>query len=260
MGSIAWHEQGDRGKPSVLFLHGFMGSHRDWGDVIGPLAADFHCVSVDLPGHGDTAISARDTFANTAAALVECMDDLDADTFSIVGYSMGGRLALYLATHYSMRVDAVVIESASPGLATEKERTDRRQSDENIAARLEEDDFDDFLKAWYDQPLFASMHNDAKAFAEMIDGRCNNEPQGLAMALRQLGTGAQVSLWDELPDHLIPTLIITGEADKKFCRLAEEMAAACPAMTVEIVPGCGHNVHWEQALSYASRVKAFLKH
>ena len=80
----------------------------------------------------------------------------------------------------------------------------------------------------------------------------------MASALRGLGTGALPSLWDVLPDILIPTLIIVGELDSKFVGIGQQMAAALPESQLLIVPGAGHNVHLEQPQHWLKAVGRFM--
>ncbi|MCL4217653.1 MAG: alpha/beta fold hydrolase [Candidatus Hydrogenedentes bacterium] len=106
---IDWHYQarGEHSLPAVVFLHGFMGSAGDWEDIIAPLSDEFYCVAVDLPGHGRTRVDdpAGISMESAAASLIDLVDELNLDHFSVAGYSMGGRLALYWSTIASMRID-----------------------------------------------------------------------------------------------------------------------------------------------------------
>jgi 2-succinyl-6-hydroxy-2,4-cyclohexadiene-1-carboxylate synthase len=249
---------GDSNKPHVLFLHGFMGRGRDWETVVAGLADAFRCVTVDLPGHGDTRDSEPYSMQATAGRLASLMDSLHCRACSIVGYSMGGRLALYFALHYPHLVRRLVLESASPGLRTESERAARRDHDKALAQALERDPFDDFLRRWYDQPLFESLRRHPQTREALIAARRDNDPLELARSLREMGLGSQPSLWERLPELSTGTLLIVGESDTKFREIAAETAALSPALRVETVPGCGHNVHDENPAEYTRLVKDFL--
>ena len=148
----------------LLFLHGFMGSGRDWTETVEALP-DCRCILVDLPGHGLSAGCPAGLYPmpETARALLAVLDDLGVGQCVPVGYSMGGRLALYLALTHPDRCRALVVESGSPGLASEQERENRRQWDEAKASELERQGLDAFLEAWYQQPLFHSIgRNEAR--------------------------------------------------------------------------------------------------
>jgi len=193
-----------------------------------------------------------------AASIIELADKLEADSFSLVGYSMGGRLALYFSGIYAMRVDRLVLESASPGLQDEKDRTARRERDARLAQELEQGDLDRFLDNWYAQPLFETIKQDRARFETMLRRRKEQDARQLAKSLRGMGTGNQPSLWHELPSHRIPAVLIAGEHDAKYCGIAATMAEACAAMEVDIVPGCGHNVHFENPARYTDCLRRFL--
>ena len=108
-------------------------------------------------------------------------------------------------------------------------------------------------------PLFASQASlleDTRA--RLHAQRLRNNPLGLANSLRGMGAGRQESLWDRLASLNVPTLLIAGELDVKYCALARQMAAVLPNVRVVIVPGVGHAVHLEQPQSFARNVLEFL--
>lgn len=187
--------------PPILFLHGFLGSCHDFERVVSDLQANFCCIRVDLPGHGSTRWTGSYTMEQTAAAIAQFLTDRHIAQANLVGYSMGGRLALYLALHFPERFPGAVIESASPGLQTSAEQQARLQQDTALAERLEAD-FPQFLAEWYAQPLFASLKQHP-GFAKVLEQRAQNHSAELARALRGMSVGRQPSLWDRLPDHRI---------------------------------------------------------
>ena len=254
-------QAGDKSNPPVLFLHGFLGSSQDWSDVITFFSDEHWCLAVDLPGHGKTVVNGSEEayqMENCANGLIHFLDSLDTGKCDIVAYSMGGRLALYMAINFPDRFDRVVLESASPGFKTKQERQDRRVHDNMLAERLETGSLKQFLKEWYDQPLFASLRQDKKRFARLLINRTNNNKSGLATSLRMMGAGVQPSLWGQLHKIQARLLLIVGEKDDKFKRIAAEMAPKCPRASICIVQGAGHNVHWEKPEEYARTVKGFL--
>lgn len=172
---------------------------------------------------------------------------------------MGGRIALYVSSIYAMRVDALVLESASPGLRTESERAARREQDERWARMLESDGMSAFLDEWYAQPLFETLTSRTDLIERVKAKRLKNDPRALARALRGFSVGRQAPLWDEWKSNHIPALLIAGERDAKYCGIAREMEQACNSCRVAIVPGVGHNVHEEAPNEYNSAIHAFLK-
>ena len=250
---------GSRTQPVLLLLHGFMGNSNDYREVIPQLSAKFCCLAVDLPGHGQTKVAGGDdryTMQNTARALISLLDELEIDRCFLAGYSMGGRLALYMLLHFPARFEKAVLESASPGLKTAAQRELRRQRDRKLAEQLETGDFRQFLLNWYSQPLFQSSATRAD-FEELIARRLENNPQSLAKSLGNLGTGNQPCLWEKLAENKIPLLLLVGEKDDKFRAINAEMAGLSPLARIAIAANAGHNIHFEQPTYYIEELMKF---
>jgi 2-succinyl-6-hydroxy-2,4-cyclohexadiene-1-carboxylate synthase len=260
--SYQWHYSfhGNLDQPVILFLHGFLGDCHDFDSVISLLTDQFCCLAVDLPGHGKTKVRGGDNFytmPQTAQGLIQLLGQLTISTCALVGYSMGGRLALYLALNFPQFFHRVMLESASPGLKTAAERSQRRDNDARLADQLETESFSSFLKRWYDQPLFTSLkqHPD---FEQIVERRLNNHPGELAQSLRYMSTGHQPSLWERLPENQVPLLLLVGGQDTKFRAINTEMADLCPQAKLSILRDCGHNIHWERPTLFAQQVREFL--
>ena len=235
--------------PVVLYLHGFLGGAEDWDEVAGCLGERFSYLAVDLPGHGGSTVDLPEnaySMPGTSQLVIDLLDHLAIDSCRLVGYSMGGRLGLYLLTHYPDRFPRAVIESASPGLKTANDRTTRRKHDLGVAQQIRDTGLREFLTSWYEQPLFSTLDRSGERFKALLDRRQEQNPTGLALALQQMGTGAQPSLWKTLESLAVPTLFVAGEKDTKFAVLAGEMAALCQSGRSAIIPDAGHMVHFEQ--------------
>ena len=243
----------------VLFLHGFMGSSRDWTSIIEAMPRSARCIAVDLPGHGASTDLDRDAYTMEAAAegIAQVLDEMGIEETNIVGYSMGGRTALNFAHRHPSRVRRCVLESASPGLKTKEKRASRREVDAERADRIQED-LDQFLENWYRQPLFASLSRHEGLVDEMVARRSNNKASELVRSLEGMGTGAQPSLWDHLEEWTIPTLALAGALDEKYVDIVEEMETKAPQVQAEIVPEAGHNIHAERQGAFLRRVVQFL--
>ncbi|BAU65014.1 hypothetical protein STA3757_23930 [Stanieria sp. NIES-3757] len=251
--------QGNKNKPVILFLHGFMGDRFDFDRVIALLAPHFSFLTVDLPGHGKTKVIGAEsnyTMPNTAQALIELLQINQINKCFLVGYSLGGRLALYLTLYFPEYFYKVALESASPGLENEEEREQRIQLDLQIAAELESTDFSFFLNKWYSNSLFESFkkHPD---FNQAIQTKLTNNPTELAKSLRNISTGLQPSLWQNLKQNRIPLLFLVGELDQKFVLINTKMTKLCPNSQLKIIKNSGHNIHFENPVEYAQAIKDF---
>ncbi len=119
--------------------------------------------------------------------------------------------------------------------------------------------FREFLEAWYDQALFASLAKCPERRARLIEDRLTRNPEALAASLQGMGAGAQPSLWEELGAYKTPTLLLVGQEDRKFRIIAEEMSDRSEKIALEVFDGCGHNVHLENPARYTTVLKGFLK-
>jgi 2-succinyl-6-hydroxy-2,4-cyclohexadiene-1-carboxylate synthase len=246
-----WHfnTTGDSTLPPLLFLHGWMGCSEDYVEIIESLRSRYYCIAIDLPGHGKTEVVGGDLgygFIHTAIGIINLLDTLKVDRCSIAGYSFGGRLALYLALEFPNRFDRVMLESTSPGLATEIDRQARIIQDWQIIDRLETDDFADFVRDWYRQPLFSGINRHPK-FDDLIQHRVrNNQPNNLIKSLEYAGLGMQPYLGDRLKVHLKPISLIVGSLDLKFVNINQIVNRECLTTMLTIVPNCSHNIHFQQ--------------
>ena len=234
-------------RPPTLLLHGFLGRGADWDTVREHLPDTWDILAPDLPGFGEAVRlpEADYTMAGAAARLGAAFEGA-AD---VVGYSMGGRLALFFALRHPGRVRRLVLVSASPGLRTEAERTARRLVDAERATALAADP-ETFHRAWVRMPLFAGLGPDLRD--RLVADRLTHVDSAEAgRSLAGMGTGAQPSLWAELSRIPTPAWAVAGARDDKFVRLAEAMAEAGP-ITPVVVPEAGHALPAEAPAALAA--------
>ena len=259
---IAGQSALDATTPLVL-LHGFTGSGTNWHELANRLARTMPIITIDLPGHGQTdapATPERYHMAPSAHDVITILEQITPGSFNLLGYSMGGRLALYMAVTYPQLVNKLILESASPGLVDPAARADRVRSDEALADRIEREGIPAFVDYWERIPLFASQASLSSATRQRLrDQRLRNRPHGLANSLRGMGTGVQAALWDQLPTLAVPTLLLSGEFDEKFCAIADQMATLLPNARHQTIPQAGHTIHLEQPAAYEAAVIAFLR-
>ena len=199
------------------------------------MKAEYTSQCLDAPGHGTNLDGER--------SLPQCADDIAAvvQPGILVGYSMGARMALHVALQHPKMVSQLVLISGTPGLSTEAERTARRNSDNDLADRIEQIGTSAFIDEWLALPIFAGLTDSTN----QKDSRLRNSAKGLADSLRFAGTGTQESQWSHLHKLSMPVHLIVGETDAKFTAIANDMQPLLQSGHVTVVPKVGHTVHLE---------------
>jgi 2-succinyl-6-hydroxy-2,4-cyclohexadiene-1-carboxylate synthase len=221
--------------PALVLLHGFTQTRQSWRRTVQALQGRYRAIAPDLPGHGQSGRRTA-SFAATTAYVRALEPQI------LVGYSMGGRIALHAA--FTVKPQRLILVGASPGLQDAGERAQRKQQDDALADRIEQIGIEAFAIEWGSQPLFEGQPERVRSAA--YADRLRNTPHGLAAALRGLGTGVMDPLWDRLPELDLPVTLIAGERDEKFRAIAERMRERLPQADLTIVPGAGHAAQLER--------------
>jgi 2-succinyl-6-hydroxy-2,4-cyclohexadiene-1-carboxylate synthase len=231
---------------TLVLLHGFTNTGASWDGVVAALPERYRPHAPDIRGHGGAG-------ARRPVSLTGVIDDVAAlapGPFELAGYSMGGRLALHVALAVPDRVRRLVLIGASPGIADDGARAERRTTDERLAGEVEQMTIERFAERWAQTAVLADQPPGVQA--AIGADRLRNTPDGLAAALRGLGTGALPSLWERLAALMIPVELVVGERDVKFRGVGDQMAARLPRARVHVVPGAGHAVHLEAPRAVAA--------
>ncbi|MEK4230422.1 2-succinyl-6-hydroxy-2,4-cyclohexadiene-1-carboxylate synthase [Solibacillus sp. FSL H8-0538] len=250
------------GEQILVLLHGFTGSTKTWQHVIEHLPVAVRVITIDLIGHGMTAAPEQlEPYSVVAQVqlLEELFAKLELERFTLLGYSMGGRVALSYAACYPQRIEQLILESASPGLASLKERATRKLTDEVLADNIIANGIVSFVEKWENIPLFASQKSlpeDVKQ--EIRKERLAQREIGLANSLRGMGTGIMPALWHQLAELSMPVLLITGSLDFKFEQLAQKMVVQLKQGSHISVNEVGHAIHVENPAQFATIVKESL--
>ncbi|MFZ4827516.1 MAG: 2-succinyl-6-hydroxy-2,4-cyclohexadiene-1-carboxylate synthase [Phototrophicaceae bacterium] len=259
LNGLEYHLETDGHGSPLLMLHGFMGSSDSWSSIRRGLAERFQLLMPDLVGHGQTAFTpelTRYDMSSVGHDLALLMGDAP---FNLLGYSMGGRLALYFAIHYPHLIRKLIIISGSPGLANADQRMARRQADDALADRMDAQSIEQVVAEWERLPLWQSSTFSQLAQAQLRAVRLAQNPRGLALSLRGMGTGVQPPLWEQLHQVSMPTLLMVGEQDTKFVQIAHQMMEHLPHASLEIIPNVGHSVSIEAPQLTLASVVRFLE-
>lgn len=248
--------------PALVLLHGFTASAATWEPHMGEFARRYHTVAVDLLGHGLSDAPddpRRYGIAHHVEDVVGVLDRLGIRRASVLGYSMGGRVALALAIAAPDRLSALVLESASPGLRDPEVRLTRAAQDAMLADAIERDGVEAFVDQWEQLPLFATHASLPEGVRSALRAlRLQNRAKGLANILRGFGQGAMMPMHDFLGGIRMPTLILAGALDRQYCEVGRDMSARIPSAVLRIVEGAGHTIHLEQPEIFRQTVLDFL--
>ncbi|MDO6618417.1 2-succinyl-6-hydroxy-2,4-cyclohexadiene-1-carboxylate synthase [Shewanella sp. 6_MG-2023] len=243
---------GDTNLPALVLLHGFLGSKEDWQASLQILSQHFHCICIDLPGHGDNQLELPTPGFETAAqSIVDKVIQLGYSQFHLLGYSLGGRIALHIAKLYPKAVLSLLLESAHLGLTSSRDKQARLKHDQKWADKLAVEPIRDFLEQWYQQPVFANLTTDARK--NLIAIRSKNNPQALLHCFKSTSLGLQQNGEKVLKQLHCPAYLLVGEQDSKFSQLAQQWQQKLQLNTVTI-SHCGHNIHKAQPKMFAARI------
>ena len=194
-----------------------------------------------LPGHGWSPCPSGTTVASYAAELAATI----TDPVDLLGYSMGGRIALQLALDHPDKVQRLIRSACDPASPTARSampgdgatRPRHRSSTRTASAPSSPG-------GRTDGP--ASGAQDIRSLSVNLRyRRLNHDPRGLADALRGLGQAAMDPLWDRLDELEMPVQLIAGKADPTFCADMLAMQKAIIDAHFFAIPGVGHAVHRE---------------
>lgn len=230
-----WQGEHRSDRPTLVWLHGFLGSGREWQPV-QDFFRDWPQLSIDLPGHGGSRAQQVSGFEQLSARLNATLRQHRIQRYWLIGYSLGGRAALYHACRYAdSSLAGVVVEGAHFGLASPHERAQRLADDRHWASLLRQQPLGDTLHKWYRQPVFADLREPQRQ--QLIALRADNDPQALAAMLLNTSLARQPYLLPEI--QRLPVFhYLCGEHDLKFQRLA-----AGAGLPVTTIPAAGHNAH-----------------
>ncbi|MEJ2763284.1 2-succinyl-6-hydroxy-2,4-cyclohexadiene-1-carboxylate synthase [Photobacterium sp. MCCC 1A19761] len=239
--------------PVLVFLHGLLGTCRDWAAVIQQCAA-YPCLTIDLPGHGHSREITTMGFEDVNRQIIETLRQREIRHYVLIGYSMGARLAMYHACQprpaNGPTLVGLVLEGGHFGLP-ESQRSARLAHDSHWAQRFMVELPEQVLRDWYQQPVFASLNLAQRQ--QLISKRKDLFGPGIAQMLRATSLANQPMLLASLAALNLPIHYLCGDKDTKFRALAE-----ASALDVSVIPGAGHNVHVERPDAFSAVLQQFL--
>lgn len=215
----------------VALLHGFLGSTADWADTLACLAPSISCDVVPL--------SALDCSSVHSAALSLRDRLLREPCDAVVGYSLGGRIALELAVVAPECVRELLLLSTHPGITDAAERLARATEDDRRAHALVSQGIASFVDEWYRTPLFASF----RAHPSFENCRARREKGDAAFwssVIAGCSPGRSPPRWETLAQHAAKSTVAAGAADDRYASIVRQVQVMAPALRTHLVAGAGH--------------------
>ena len=226
----------------MLFIPGFMQRGDAWRPVAELLPERYPSRLLDHAEH---------SFEGRMAEIAGARADF------LVGYSLGGRLALRAALRSPEAYRGVVLVGATAGIEEGPMRVQRAEADEKLASWMEAMPIEDIVALWERQPLFADQ---AEALVEeQRPGRLSQDQRSLALLLRTAGQGVLDPVWDELHSFDLPLLAIAGARDDGYSAAAKRIASVAPNARAAIVAEAGHAPQLQQPDEVARLITEFLE-
>lgn len=247
-------ERREAGPIECWCLHGSVGLASDWRELSSRLAErQISTRAVDLWRFLECGPMPLEQFGGAFNA--DASGNVDrGQSRMLVGYSMGGRLALHALLEKDHPWKAAVIIGAHPGLEDESERAARAGADAEWASKALLNNWSDFLNAWNQQPVL----QDAAIHDGKDRSRLQLRRREIARSFVDWSLGHQQPLWDRLGDIEIPVLWVVGEQDEKFRAIGERACELIPNAKLAIAPESGHRVPWQAGDWLAEQIGHFV--
>lgn len=222
-------------------LSGFLGLPADWNDLQlkNLIAVDWQRFTLNsLPEWGK--------------AFNQWIIQQGQAPHILMGYSLGGRLALHALIDQPQLWQAAIIVSAHAGLIDSQERLMRLQRDQGWAKRFENENWTSLMEAWNTQEVFAT---DSFLFNRQ---ELDYQRVKLSQALVGGSLGNQLDLRPQIAAFSIPILWITGSQDYRYCQIAQSLTFSHPYSYWKQIENAGHRVPWSQPRVFSETVATFL--
>ena len=244
----------------IVVFHGFMGVGADFEPFVDACGLEIDIEAPDLIGHG--SFQCDDPVEYSLDAQLQYWSVRIPKGSVLIGYSMGGRLALQFACRYPDHLSGLVLIGATPGIEDPDERARRQKWDAAQADRICELGIEGFYNEWQRLPIIATQERiDPDIRSKMTANRLNQTIEGLSNSMLQFGTGTMPDCWDALPTLSLPILLMVGEEDAKYRGIASWMMGRFPGDSAEsaIISNAGHCAHLESMSESSHVLKQWLK-
>ena len=257
-------EWGDAGAPPIVLLHGITGHARTWDRLASELVSRWRVIALDQRGHGDSGVAADGDYrvgpmADDLGAFVE---RLGLGRFTLLGLSMGGRVALAYAGAHAERIERLVIVDIGPDIhlaGLERIRAMMAAAPERIESESQALELIRRANPLYDDAEL--RHRVAHGLRRAPDGALTwKYDKALRDMMRTGGRRDSVDLWAPLPRITCPTLVVRGAvSDILSSEIAKRMLEALPDGRLVEIAGAGHTIPGDQPEAFAQAVRTFIE-
>ena len=223
------------------FLHGAVGHHKDWAKFIN-----------SIPNKNGFAPNLYEYVNHELTKSARIINNLTPDPQTLIGYSMGGRLALHCLLEDNSNWKRAVIISAHTGLNSNAEKQVRIKNDIEWAFNAK-NKWDTFITSWEKQSIFRNSHPINRNYS-LYHQRAN-----IALSFRNWSLGHQKFLEPFLGKIRIPVLWIVGELDLKFLEIADRACKILPNSDLLKFKSTGHRVPWDNPALTTKAINSFIK-
>lgn len=253
--------RGDNRKPPLILLHGFSQSSETWDPVFQELTKHRSVLAPDFIGHGrsekpaDARLYEMEVIRDWLTALTHW---IGADRVDLLGYSMGGRIALSYAIDTPHKVASLILESTGLGPSTTQQHLAMVKRDKDMIEKLVTKSLEEFMDAWENLPVFESQKQlPFEVRKSLRMARMKNDARALALMVQGTGQHIMPAYSRDIRLLPMPILYIAGNLDRRYMKIAEKLqhneGISC------ILLDAGHNTHLEASQAFVRRVNAFLQ-
>jgi 2-succinyl-6-hydroxy-2,4-cyclohexadiene-1-carboxylate synthase len=243
-------------KATLYCLHGFLGRAADW-DSVFPSSLNFRRINYDL---FSPSTAPNETLTlNDLGGWVNTHSQSQASPRILLGYSLGGRIALHSLIQSPEHWSAAVIVSAHLGLRRdqEDERGSRLMGDQYWAQRFETGPWSEVVEEWDAQGVFQGGLRSCQRGRSRLEKDFLRSK--LANSFKYCSLGNQIDLRPALKKIQVPILWISGEQDVKYRSIVQEAAELNPRFRSVVIPGGGHRIPWEMPGEFVQLIVNYLK-
>jgi 2-succinyl-6-hydroxy-2,4-cyclohexadiene-1-carboxylate synthase len=235
----------------IFCIHGNFQTSKVWQSLEDRLKAEI----------SDLEVVAEDLYAKQFQSFNDWTEDfcerVEAQTNGeksiLLGYSLGGRLALHACLAKPDLWSGVIVVSGDPGSDGPDQKKLQLEKDKRWAERFRSEPLESLLAEWDDLPVFCSIPNPVPRNPEELDA------EKTARLFEVFSKGRQRDLLPELSKlQAPPVLYLSGEKDEKYGELGEKLASSCPIVRHRLIPQAGHRIPWENPDSFVEEILGFM--